>query len=124
LDEDEHIDEEEKPRLQVQIENKNNQGQEVNEDDNIDEDEEDEEDDEVTKHTHYKNRASANILDLIGSTGPTMGVNIPTFPADLIKETRSSNTKGYQISYFVKAIYKKCRSHGISPPIIDCKMDR
>ncbi len=65
-----------------------------------------------------KNRQSPNLLDLIRSVTQTTDAGSPTLSTNLTKENKISSAKGCQITYFINAIYKNCKYHGIKPTIL------
>jgi hypothetical protein len=65
-----------------------------------------------------KNRQSPNLLDHIRSVTPTTDAGSPTLSTNLTKENKISSAKGYQVTYFINAIYKNCKYHGIKPTIL------
>jgi hypothetical protein len=100
---------EEIPRLQTQAGHGNVKAEDGIADDNKDKDE------EISKQFNSKNRPSTYLLD---QTRSAMDTAIPSLPTNSIREIKSSNSKGYQINYFINDIYKNCKSHDVSPTII------
>jgi hypothetical protein len=79
------------------------------------EEEVDEEDDSIG----FKNNKE-NLMDLFRSATSTPEARSTKHYTKNknFEESRISNVKIYQITYFINAIYKNCKSHGIKPTII------
>ncbi|HEU5120919.1 MAG TPA: hypothetical protein VFT71_08010 [Candidatus Nitrosocosmicus sp.] len=114
-EEEEEEEEEETPSFQMQTEHRNIEEAADEFKDNNKDDQE-----EIIKHPNSKNKSSPDLLDLIRSDSPIREADIPAtyYSTDLTKKTKPSNSKRYQIIYFINAIYKNCKNHGISPTII------